>query len=101
VENHFRLSDTLRRIDREGGVCSTLLVVEDPAEVSDKDPSWFNGPGGALISSVYLTACLFAQLKKVREVFPYLRISGADDTRLAVLLLQVQRGLLRGQGIYS
>lgn len=68
--------------------------------MSEKDAAWFNGPGCALISSVYLTACLFAQLKKLREDFPYLRLSAADDTRLAALLLRVQRGFLADHGVY-
>lgn len=67
---------------------------------SGKDADWFNGAGCALASSLYLTACLFAQLKKVRDDFPYLRLAAADDTRLAALLLGVQRGYLLDEGIY-
>lgn len=77
-----------------------MLSVGEPAEVSDRDVAWFNGEGCALISAVYLTACLFAQLKRVREDIPYLRLSGADDTRLAALLLSVQRGYLADLGVY-
>ena len=68
--------------------------------MSAKDAAWFTGPGCALMSSVYLTSCLFAQLKKVREDFPYLRLSATDDTRLAALLLRVQRGFLVNGGVY-
>jgi hypothetical protein len=99
VENHFRLSGTLERTSTSGKA-EAMLVIDDPAEVSTKDAAWFNGPGCALTSSVYLTACLFAQLKKVRDDFPYLRLSAADDTRLAALLLRVQRGFLRNDGVY-
>jgi hypothetical protein len=100
VENHVRLAGTMQRLESANGRDEAMLSVSDPAEVSDKDVAWFNGPGCALLSSVYLTACLFAQLKKVREDFPYLRLSGADDTRLAVLLLRVQRGFLLGLGVF-
>ncbi|MBO2455025.1 hypothetical protein J4573_48615 [Actinomadura barringtoniae] len=99
VENHFRLSGTFERTS-EAGQAEAMLVIDDPAEVSGKDAAWFNGRGCALVSSVYLTACLFAHLKKVRDDFPYLRLPAADDTQLAALLLRVQRGFLRDQGVY-
>ncbi|MFJ7969004.1 hypothetical protein [Streptomyces sp. NPDC096324] len=99
VENHFRLSRIRNSISARGADTG-LLVIEDPAEVSAKDAAWFTGPGCALMSSVYLTSCLFAQLKKVREDFPYLRLSATDDTRLAALLLRVQRGFLVNGGVY-
>jgi hypothetical protein len=100
VENHFRLSEILRRADPGDGRVRDLLVVQEPAEVSAKDAAWFNGVGCYLVSSSYLTACLFAQLKEVREDIPFLRLSGADDTRLAQLMLQVHRGFLADGGIY-
>ncbi len=100
VENHYRLADTLQRVDAGGGRCEEMLVIGDPAEISGKDAGWFNGVGCALASSAYLTACLFAQLKKVRDDFPYLRLAAGDDTRLAALLLGVQQGYLRDLGIF-
>lgn len=100
VENHFRLSTTVAMTAADGGTAEAMLVVREPAEVSEKDAAWFNGTGCALVTSVYLTACLFAQLKKVREDFPYLRLSASDDTELAALLLRVQRGFLSEQGVY-
>jgi hypothetical protein len=75
-------------------------TIGDPAEISGMDAGWFNGTGCALASSLYLTACLFAQLKKVRDDFPYLQLAAGDDTQLAVLLLAVQQGYLRDLGIY-
>jgi hypothetical protein len=100
VENHYRLADTLQRVDAGGGTWDGMLTISDPAEISGKDAEWFNGVGCALASWLYLTACLFAQLKKVRDDFPYLRLAAADDTRLAALLLGVQQGYLLDQGIY-
>jgi hypothetical protein len=100
VENYFRLVDTLRRVDTGGGRYEAMDTISDPAEISGKDAEWFNGPGCALASSVYLTACLFAQLKKVRDDFPYLQLDAGDDTRLAALLLAVQQGYLLDLGIF-
>jgi hypothetical protein len=100
VENHVRLSGTLARVDSAGGRADAMLTISDPAEISAKDAAWFNGHGCALLSSVYLTACLFAQLMQVRADFPYLRLPAADDTRLATLLIGVQRGFLRDLGVY-
>ena len=97
VENHFRLT-LLSRTEGHAGrrLARSSLSVRGPAEISGRDAAWFNGPGCALISSVYLTACLFAHMKKVREEFPYLRLSGTDDTRLAALMLGVHRAFVFG-----
>lgn len=100
VENHFRMASTLQRVEAGAGRYEPLLVVDEPAEVSEKDTAWFTGTGVGLVSSAYLTACLFAQLKKVREDIPYLRLSGADDTELAALLQRVQLGFLQDDGVY-
>ncbi|MFD8223395.1 hypothetical protein ACFV16_04395 [Streptomyces massasporeus] len=100
VENHFRLLSILDRAGPIDGTNTGVLVVDDPVEVSTKDASWFIGAGYALVSSVYLSSCLFTQLKKVRADFPYLHLSAADDTQLAALLLGVQQGFLVKQGVY-
>ena len=75
VENYYRLTDIVRQAEVDGGRYEAVLTVADPAEISGKDAAWFNGTGCALTSSVYLTACLFAQLKKVRDDFPYLQLT--------------------------
>ncbi|MEO3808712.1 hypothetical protein ABGB17_06895 [Sphaerisporangium sp. B11E5] len=99
VENHYRLSSTLARVDDDGR-CEEMLVLDTPASVSAKDAEWYNGHGCALLSSVYLTAGLFAQLMRVKEDFPYLRLSRQDDTTLAGLLMRVQLGYLENLGVY-
>lgn len=99
VENHFRLSEILRRA-AESGQCKDLLTVDSPAEVSAKDVQWYNGWGAYLASSAYLTACLFAWMKKVRDSFPYLRLESDNDTRLTALMLRVNLAFLRDLGIY-
>jgi hypothetical protein len=100
VENYYRLTDVLQAADLAGGVYESMLSIEEPEQISGKDAAWFNGTGCALASSVYLSACLFAQLKKVRDDFPYLRLSSADDTRLAAFLLRVQQGYLLNLGVF-
>lgn len=100
VENYYRLTDTARPAEVSGGRYEAALTVAEPAEISGKDAAWFNGTGCALASSVYLTACLFAQLKKVRDDFPYLQLAADDDTRLAALLLGVHQGYLAELGVF-
>ncbi|MBN1173196.1 MAG: hypothetical protein JXA67_13565 [Micromonosporaceae bacterium] len=106
VENHYRLEGTLRRLaeadpaDGTTGTVSAMLVIDDPAELSTKDSSWFNGIGCPLVTAVYMTASLFAQIKQVREDMPYLLLSGRDDTELACLILRIQRAYLCDDGVY-
>lgn len=99
VENHFRLSEVIQFVESQGG-STPLRIVDNPEEVSSKESSWFSGPGCYLVSSVYLAACLFAHLKKVREDIPYLRLKGAEDTRLTELMLKVHLGFSREHNVY-
>jgi hypothetical protein len=99
TENHWRLGRIRDQIAQEGKHTS-LLTIKDPKELSDKDPDWYNGEGCFLVSSAYLTACLFAYLKKLRDDFPYLRLSEADDTELLGNLLQVNLAFSGLGGIY-
>jgi hypothetical protein len=86
----------VRQADAGGGRYEAVLAVAEPAEISGKDAAWFNGAGCALASSVYLTACLFAQLKKVRDDFPYLQLAAADDTLLAASSLACTKAICPG-----
>jgi hypothetical protein len=95
ADNHYRIWDILRRPE----VRRRTLVIDKPEDISSKEPGWFNGEGGHLASSVYLMACLFAYLKKLREQIPYLHLSGTDDTRLAELMLKLQIALTKENGI--
>ena len=99
AENRFRLTEILRRT-RESGQCKDLLTVETPADLSDRDLEWFTSRGAYLASSAYLTACLFAWLKKTRDSAPYLHLESEDDTTLSVLMLRISHSFLRDQGIY-
>ncbi len=80
--------------------CAPLLYVNHPAEVSDQDPLWFTETGCYLVSSCYITACLFFALKQVRDNLPYLRLSRHSDTELMTLVFQVSRAFLQDFGIY-
>jgi hypothetical protein len=99
AETRFLLAEILLRT-RESGQCEDLLTIDAPADLSDREPGWFANWGAYLVSSAYLTACLFAWLKKTRDSAPYLRIGSEDDTRLFVLMLRVSHSFLREQGIY-
>ena len=99
AETRFRLSEILQRT-KESGQCQDLLTIDAPADMSSRDPEWFTNRGAYLASSAYLTACLFAWLKKTRDSAPYLRLGSEDDTRLSVLMLRVSHSFLRDQGIY-
>lgn len=100
VENYFRLREIQGRVDPDKGKkCEALLFVADAQHVSEQNADWFNGPGCYLISSCYLTACLFHHIRKVRDDLPYLRL-GNDDTRLFTLLVKVSLGFLRDLGVF-
>jgi hypothetical protein len=99
VENQFRLSEILQKADG-GRPFPELLTVESPSQLSQKDAEWFNGWGVYLISSAYLTACLFAQMRKLREDYPYLRLGNVQDTQLAAIMLKVSTAFRRDLGIY-
>ncbi|WP_176741055.1 hypothetical protein [Streptomyces agglomeratus] len=99
AEVHYRLAFIGAAVERTGSY-APALAVEQPSQVEGKDPTWFNGHGCALLSTTYLIAGLFAQLKRVRDDFPYLRLAGGDDTRLAALIVRVQLAFLRDGGVY-
>lgn len=100
VENYFRLKEILRKVSEGNGKCEALLYVSDAREVSEKSSEWFNGEGCYLVSSSYLTGCLYYYIKKVRDDFPYLRLKGEDDTRLLSLMLKLNIGFLKDLGVF-
>jgi hypothetical protein len=100
AEAYARLAEIVYRVEADGGVCEPLLRVDHPEEVSTRDAAWFAGSGCYLVSTAYLTAGLFTQLKRVREEFPRLRLGAADGDRLAELILRVHRGFLAQGGVF-
>lgn len=99
-ENYVRLSEILTRVSDEGGACKYLLYIETPREVSEQGADWFNGKGCYLISSCYITACLFFTIKQVRDNIPYLRLSKESDTELMTLLFRVSHAFLKDFGVF-
>ena len=100
VETYFRLSEIIRRTRENNNHCDDLAYIDQPDDPSSKDDEWFNGQGCYLVSSCYLTACLFYLMKKVWEDIPYLRLHKNDDTTLLTLLMKVSLGFRRNLGIF-
>ncbi|MFD5635239.1 hypothetical protein ACFWJM_14020 [Streptomyces sp. NPDC127077] len=88
AEAHHRLSLFATSVDRHGSY-RPARVLSEPREIDDKSAAWFAGTGVALVSSIWMTACLFAQMTRTRHDIPFLRLPGQDDTRLAALILKV------------
>ncbi|MFF9116571.1 hypothetical protein ACF09Y_13390 [Streptomyces massasporeus] len=88
AEAHHRLSLYATSVDRYG-CYRPAQVVNEPQEIDGKDAAWFAGTGIALVSSLWMTACLFAQMTRARLDIPFLSLPGKDDTKLAALVLKV------------
>ncbi|MFD5723126.1 hypothetical protein [Streptomyces sp. NPDC127036] len=88
AEVHHRLSLYATSVDRDG-CYPPAQVLADPREMEGKGADWFAGKGVVLGSSVWMTACLFAQMTRTRHDLPFLRLAGNDDTRLPGLLQKV------------
>ena len=99
LENYFRLAEILTTVSRVGR-SEPLLSVNSAADISEQSDEWFNGQGCYLISSSYLTASLFYQMRKVRDDLPFLRLGANDDTKLMTLMIKVSLGFLRNLGIF-
>lgn len=98
-EAYVRLSEISTKVTRDGNV-QPLLYCEDPKAISNQDAEWFNGKGGYLISTCYITACLFFAIKQVRDNLPYLRLSRESDTELMTLLFRISHAFLQDFGIF-
>ncbi|MFC9125819.1 hypothetical protein ACFT4A_03120 [Streptomyces sp. NPDC057099] len=88
AEAHHRLSLFATAVDRYGSY-RPAQVLNEPGEIDGKSTAWFAANGIALVSSLWISACLFAQMTRARHDIPFLRLPGKDDTRLAALLLKV------------
>ena len=98
-ETYVRLQDISTRL-AEGDRCEALLFVDTPSDVSSQEAAWFNQQGCYLVSSCYITACLFFAIKHVRENIPYLRLTRQSDTELMTLLFHINHAFLQDLGIY-
>lgn len=98
-EAYIRLREIAKDVDQQG-IVPALLFIENPADISTQEAEWFNGEGCYLISTCYITACLFFAIKQVRDHLPYLRLSRESDTELMNLLFRVSRAFLQDLGIF-
>ena len=94
-EAHYRLEDMFRFPENRG-----LLPIANLHEISHQSAEWFNAHGCYFVSSCYLTACLFAAMKRVREGIPYIRLRRSADTELQTRILRVSHEFLDDLGIF-
>lgn len=99
-ETYARLSRIEDRLKRGGGICDSLLSVESPEAINDLPDDWFTSDGYYLMSSCYLTACLFFHMDQVRSKAPYLPLEQGSDTELVNRLFQISLALGKTGGIY-
>lgn len=85
AENYYRVNKIARQV-KETGKSKDILVIGKETDVLDKNPEWFVEDGCYLISSCYLTACLFAYMEKMRKGIPFFRISRYKDTQLTYII---------------
>ena len=98
-EVYARLDRIRDRLEQENGTCQALLSIDQPEAIHSIDEDWFAYQGYYLMSSCYMTACLFFQIQRVRAHAPFLKLSHKSDTELISLLYDsVSFG--KGGGIY-
>jgi hypothetical protein len=78
-----------------------LDCLDEFPDLQGKSTEWFAGLGCHLMSTTYLTACLFAELIRLRDAFPFLQLRDRDrDAELAALTLRVRLALAGEGGVY-
>lgn len=100
---YFRISKLLRLSEERNDEFERKIpAISNASEVSDKDEDWFtfDESGYYLISSCYMTACLFFQIGKMRNEIPYLNLDKKDDAKIITLMYEVTHSFLAHQGIY-
>lgn len=96
AENYYRISEIYRKNERR----QDLLAVTDPIEILDQDENWFVGNGCYLISSCYLTGCLFAYMHNIRSGMPFIKFSYHNDTKLLGLINKLVTDFSKNLKIY-
>lgn len=100
---YFRISKILKLVEvQDDEFRSKMSLIDHPNEITDKDETWFtfDEAGYYLISSCYMTACLFFQISKVRNEIPYLDLGKKDDAKITMLMYEITHNFLDNQGIY-
>lgn len=89
AEAAFRNHHVLQYI--RGGHRRLLTRIDDITDVSTAPLAWFAGDGCYLMSTAYLTSCMFAELERLRDAYPFLRLQNKQkDTELTALALRVR-----------
>lgn len=99
-EVYARLVRIDDRLTKGQGQCRDLLSIEEPEDIANIPEKWFAYEGYYLMSSCYLTACLFFFLNQVRRDVSFLRLSHDSDTELVNLMFQVSLAFGKTGGIY-
>lgn len=100
---YFRISKILKVVEEQDDEFRTKMsFISDSSEITGKDEFWFtfDESGYYLISSCYMTACLFFQISKMRNEIPYLNLGKKDDAKIITLMYEITHHFLAHQGIY-
>lgn len=108
-ENYYRISEIIelvKEIEREkennqkSEEENIILSVDCVEDIVNKDSSWFIADGCYLISTCYLTACLFYYMENIREDIPFFKMSRYKDTKLLKLMNKLVVDFSNNQNIY-
>ncbi|MGB8191749.1 MAG: hypothetical protein WCF67_07520, partial [Chitinophagaceae bacterium] len=72
-ESYFRLHEIQETLKKEKHCAPLHEDIIDGKEIFDKDQSWFVNHGCYLISTSYFVSCLFANIEKLRQQYPYIK----------------------------
>ena len=98
-ETYNRIYEIKVRLEKRKAEESIFMEIKTE-EIFNQNPDWFIGNGCYLISTCYLIACLFYQIRKVREDLAYLKLAKGNDTTLWQLMFRVNRAFAREYGVY-
>lgn len=96
AENYYRIYEITEKDEKR----KKLLVINEASEVMKKNMDWFVEDGCYLISSCYLTACLFAYMENIRNGMPFFKSSYHNDTKLMELINRLVVDFSKGLKIF-
>lgn len=99
AETTVRNQEILRRAQHHD--LADLAVLDDPDDLEHHPLEWFAGEGCYLMSTTYLTACLFAEFRRLQGAYPFLRLRDDDrDSELAALVLRIRLAFSGVDGVF-
>ena len=99
ADTTFRNRQVLDRVRH--GETGLLACVSKAGEAQGKPTEWFAHGGQYLASTAYYTARLFAEMVRLREAFPFLRLQHRDkDAELTALVLRIHLAFAGQYGVY-